>query len=137
MAKPVAVARAISLGRISPKISTTDVVIITCRVTTEERFQLFLSAIPIAIRVDSEEIPMFTKVLPKRMVTSSCLGLPSRERILRDCAVFLFSSFFKYILESEKNAVSEPEKKADNSNNIISINAEPSSKTYSPCIILL
>ena len=107
--------KANSLGVISPKISNRIVIIITS--ITKERYWAFSekTCFPklIATTAAKEEAATFTIVLPKRIKTSNSLGLRINFNILRDFLSFFFSSFLISNLDKAKNAVSEPEKKAD------------------------
>ncbi len=63
--------------------------------------------------VATEAAVTFTSVLPIRMVMSNRLGCLRRDKILRAVDEFSSLSFCKNSLLLEKNAASEPEKKAE------------------------
>jgi hypothetical protein len=80
-----------------------------------------LLPILIAIRAAVVAAAMLAMVLPNNIKISSSRGFFNKLKIILAARVLSCSNFFSWILDNEKKAVSEPEKKADKAKKIINV----------------
>jgi hypothetical protein len=113
----------INFGATSPK-TTNKIVISTISIRIEYKAAFavkILLPILIAIRAAVVAAAMLAMVLPNNIKISSSRGFFNKLKIILAARVLSCSNFFSWILDNEKKAVSEPEKKADKAKKIINV----------------